>query len=240
VTVKKVLDGDTADVVTASGRTVRIGLLEADAPAKGVCWSEEATARLKALLPAGKPAYVRAAEQVREKERILIYLWSSTGVYVNGDMVRNGLAQTVNSFPAHSFTEWQYWEQVRAQTEKLGLWSGCWAADTYDKRGGVTVPPGASGTTPAPIEPEAVSVAPLSSTYSFQSVTPDSGSVALVLPSPSPSPAPGPSASNGSLDPRYRTCAEANAHGYGPYTRGVDPEYAWYEDRDGDGLVCER
>lgn len=41
-------------------------------------------------------------------------------------------------------------------------------------------------------------------------------------------------------DPRYPTCAEANAHGYGPYRRGVDPEYAWYQDRDGDGLVCER
>jgi hypothetical protein len=44
----------------------------------------------------------------------------------------------------------------------------------------------------------------------------------------------------GGLDPRYRTCGEANSHGYGPYRRGVDPEYAWYQDRDGDGLDCER
>ncbi|WP_113700827.1 thermonuclease family protein [Nonomuraea lactucae] len=41
-------------------------------------------------------------------------------------------------------------------------------------------------------------------------------------------------------DPRFRTCGEANAAGYGPYTRGRDPEYAWYQDRDGDGVVCER
>jgi hypothetical protein len=40
-------------------------------------------------------------------------------------------------------------------------------------------------------------------------------------------------------DPQYRTCAEANAHGLGPYRRGVDPEYSWYQDRDGDGVVCE-
>ena len=40
-------------------------------------------------------------------------------------------------------------------------------------------------------------------------------------------------------DPRYDTCAEAKSHGYGPYTSGVDPEYAWYTDRDGDGVVCE-
>lgn len=49
-----------------------------------------------------------------------------------------------------------------------------------------------------------------------------------------------PSVKQGGTDPRYRTCAEANAAGYGPYQRGRDPEYAWYQDRDRDGLVCER
>jgi hypothetical protein len=42
------------------------------------------------------------------------------------------------------------------------------------------------------------------------------------------------------LDPRFSTCAEANAAGYGPYYKGKDPEYYWYEDRDGDGIDCER
>jgi hypothetical protein len=41
------------------------------------------------------------------------------------------------------------------------------------------------------------------------------------------------------LDPRFSTCTEAKAHGYGPYVKGVDPEYSWYEDRDHDGVVCE-
>lgn len=41
-------------------------------------------------------------------------------------------------------------------------------------------------------------------------------------------------------DPQYGTCAEANAPGYGPYVRGADEEYGWYQDRDGDGVVCER
>ena len=40
-------------------------------------------------------------------------------------------------------------------------------------------------------------------------------------------------------DPRFDTCAEAIAHGYGPYRRGRDPEYAWYTDADDDGWVCE-
>lgn len=41
-------------------------------------------------------------------------------------------------------------------------------------------------------------------------------------------------------DPHFATCKEANAHGYSDYQRGVDAEYDWYDDRDGDGWVCER
>lgn len=55
-------------------------------------------------------------------------------------------------------------------------------------------------------------------------------------PSPSSTVAP---PSNG-VDPKFASCAEALRNGYkGPYKKGVDPEYAFYDDRDGDGLVCE-
>lgn len=42
-----------------------------------------------------------------------------------------------------------------------------------------------------------------------------------------------------SMDPRFGTCKEAKANGYGPYYDGIDEEYDWYRDRDGDGVVCE-
>lgn len=42
----------------------------------------------------------------------------------------------------------------------------------------------------------------------------------------------------GGMDPIFDTCGEANANGYGPYSRG-EPEYPFYDDRDNDGLVCE-
>jgi hypothetical protein len=42
-----------------------------------------------------------------------------------------------------------------------------------------------------------------------------------------------------SLDPMFPSCTAAKAAGYGPYRSGVDPEYVWYRDRDGDGVVCE-
>lgn len=54
-------------------------------------------------------------------------------------------------------------------------------------------------------------------------------------------PAPGVDESDADLlDPRFRFCTHAIAAGYGPYVYGVDPEYAWYNDRDRDGIVCER
>ncbi|MFB9907941.1 excalibur calcium-binding domain-containing protein [Allokutzneria oryzae] len=40
-------------------------------------------------------------------------------------------------------------------------------------------------------------------------------------------------------DPRFGTCKEAKAKGYGPYYRGKDVEYGWYRDADSDGIVCE-
>ncbi|MEP9363417.1 DUF1524 domain-containing protein [Nocardioides sp. CN2-186] len=43
----------------------------------------------------------------------------------------------------------------------------------------------------------------------------------------------------GGTDPRFSYCYQAIAAGYGPYYRGRDPEYAWYEDADHDGIVCE-
>lgn len=64
-------------------------------------------------------------------------------------------------------------------------------------------------------------------------------------PKPAPQPAPQHVASTptqsstSGTDPRFGTCSDANAHGYGNYVRGRDPEYYWYEDRDGDGIDCE-
>lgn len=67
--------------------------------------------------------------------------------------------------------------------------------------------------------------------------TPTITTTATAPPATAPSGAPSPTASG--LDPRFSSCAQAKAAGYGPYRRGVDPEYAWYVDGDGDGIVCE-
>ena len=58
-------------------------------------------------------------------------------------------------------------------------------------------------------------------------------------PAPLASPTPAAPAAGGGTDPRFGTCKEAKANGFGPYVQGVNPEYGWYRDGDRDGTVCE-
>jgi hypothetical protein len=61
------------------------------------------------------------------------------------------------------------------------------------------------------------------------------GQAPTVQPAPTPTQVP-----QTGTHPRFSSCAEAARNGYrGPYIRGVNPEYAWYQDRDRDGSVCE-
>lgn len=62
-------------------------------------------------------------------------------------------------------------------------------------------------------------------------IDPEAGSQSSTPSAPSPL--------DSATDPRYSTCGEAIAAGFGPYQKGKDPEYDWYTDRDSDGFVCE-
>ena len=55
---------------------------------------------------------------------------------------------------------------------------------------------------------------------------------------PVPSEAAPPIAGTNGQDPRFSSCKQAKASGYGPYKKG-QPEYEWYRDGDGDGITCE-
>lgn len=66
--------------------------------------------------------------------------------------------------------------------------------------------------------------------------------VVTTSPAPTSTPAPTPTQTptpSQVTDPRYSSCTAAKSAGFGPYRRGVDPEYSWYIDRDADGIVCE-
>lgn len=44
---------------------------------------------------------------------------------------------------------------------------------------------------------------------------------------------------DGVIDKQYKSCEEVLAHNLGPYVEGVDPEYFWYFDINGDGITCD-
>ncbi|MDP9843362.1 thermonuclease family protein [Streptosporangium lutulentum] len=193
-TVVKIVDGDTIDVrFTRAGPVIRVQLLEVDTPERGKCWFNTATKRTAALLPVGKATYLLADKDPRDRYgRFLYYAWNAGSVFVNRNLVRYGYGKAVLYKTNDKYIKVLRAEQVKAQRERLRIWSGkCDVTST---------------STPRPVA----------------------------------SPAPSPDPPSGENDPRFPTCGAANDAGYGPYRRGVDSEYDWYEDRDRDGIVCER
>jgi hypothetical protein len=56
---------------------------------------------------------------------------------------------------------------------------------------------------------------------------------------PAATPSPRPSGQRTGGTTRFAGCKEAMANGYGPYTKGIHPEYYWYVDADHDGVACD-
>jgi len=125
-------------------------------------------------------------------------------------------------------TKYRLWATPPEQAATARLLTGC---------PGQTLPTTATSAVPAP-DPGADPAPPAPPVTTSPTDRPSP------RPTPRPtveptSPAPEPVQSVG-LDPRFGTCKAAIAAGYGPYTEGVDPEYGWYRDNDGDGIDCER
>lgn len=131
VVVLRVIDGDTIEV-RGDGRIVpkdtvaRVRLLEIDAPERGGCFADAATARTAGLLPTGSSVRAeRDAELTDRYDRYLLYVWNEQGVFVNESLVRSGHAKAV-LFPPND----KYWPTVSragdaAEQAGAGLWSAC-------------------------------------------------------------------------------------------------------------------
>jgi hypothetical protein len=108
-----------------------------------------------------------------------------------------------------------------------------------------TLPTAASTTTPRitprpTTRPTPTSAPTGTDPTSTPSTTPSTTAPSTTAPTTTPTAAPTtPTPTSTPLDPRFPTCKAAKAAGYGPYYRGVDPEYYWYRDADSDGIVCE-
>jgi hypothetical protein len=108
----------------------------------------------------------------------------------------------------------------------------------------LTDAPRGAGDEPAPITTARPTPTPVSTQTSVPTPSPtwsaSPSPVPTSAPAPTQTPLPTAAPPQSGTDPDYGTCSNAKAHhAHTPYYRGVDPEYAYYQDRDHDGVVCE-
>jgi micrococcal nuclease len=133
------VDGDTIRLIAErgsgvlpQGRETTVRLLEIDTPEHGrngapaECYAEEASRALADMLPTGSKVWAeRDRELLDPYGRTLLYLWTTDGVFVNLELVRQGYAETVLFEPNDEYIDQMREAEERARTEGRGLWGAC-------------------------------------------------------------------------------------------------------------------
>lgn len=137
--VVRIVDGDTLVVrAAAKGRAlastspVTVRLLEIDTPETKKpntpveCYGREATAFTERLVPEGSSVWVLADEDLRDRfGRVLLYLWTGDGRFVNREIVRSGHARAVLFEPNDAYIDTMRAAEREAHAARRGLWSAC-------------------------------------------------------------------------------------------------------------------
>jgi micrococcal nuclease len=133
------VDGDTirltaerASEVLSQGRETTVRLLEIDTPehardgAPAECYAEEASRALADMLPTGSKVWVEPDQELLDPYgRTLLYLWTTDGVSVNLELVRQGYAVAVLFEPNDEYIDLMREAEEQARTEGRGLWGAC-------------------------------------------------------------------------------------------------------------------
>lgn len=135
--VVRVVDGDTV-ILRGSGEGVvpddeaRVRLLEVDSPESVApdrpveCFGPEASEGLAELLPAGATVWVAPDEELEDPfDRLLLYVWTTDGEFVNRSLVREGLAEAVLYEPNDRYIAEVRAAERAARDEGAGLWGAC-------------------------------------------------------------------------------------------------------------------
>jgi micrococcal nuclease len=130
-TVRRLVDGDTIDVVfensaIATVRLIGVNTSETVDPRRPVeCFGAEASARLHELLDGQAVWLERDVSQVDRFGRLLRYVWLDADVLVNDRLVAEGYAQVSTFPPDVRYVETFTASQRAAQEAGRGLWSAC-------------------------------------------------------------------------------------------------------------------
>lgn len=136
MTVESVHDGDTLRAHVAAPNEVvgglestRVRLLGIDTPEIAPeldCWGAEATAKLASLAPAGSTIWVAPDAEVHDQyDRTLLYVWTSDGRFVNGELVAQGDARVEVYSPNRAQESLLRSLESAAAASGAGQWSAC-------------------------------------------------------------------------------------------------------------------
>jgi len=128
----RVVDGDTV-IVHVSGRDERIRLIGIDTPESVKpntpvqCFAIEASARTKALLPAGTVVRLERDAELRDRyKRLLAYVYRQPdGLFVNLVLAREGFALPYTFPPNVAHADDFVAAASEARQAHRGLWSRC-------------------------------------------------------------------------------------------------------------------
>lgn len=126
--VVRVVDGDTV-ILRMRGRPHRVRLIGVDAPETWLhhdCFGTDATRALRRLVPPGSLVHAVADTEPHDRYgRLLLYLWTPSGVFVNATLIRHGFARTMVIPPNNSrATALREAERTARQTQ-AGIWRAC-------------------------------------------------------------------------------------------------------------------
>lgn len=127
-----VIDGDTVEL-NFGGQIERVRLLGIDAPESVhpsvpvQCFGLEASAELAAALPVASEVRVERDVEARDRYgRLLLYLYrSEDGLFINGWLLRTGLADTSFYEPNTALAAPLIEARGAARAERAGLWGSC-------------------------------------------------------------------------------------------------------------------
>lgn len=141
LTVAHVSDGDTIRATTTGatvigpgdviddGATVRVRLIGIDTP-EGTptveCGADEARDHLRELLPVGSRVWAATDREPRDRYgRVLLYLWTDDGTFVNHRLVASGDARALTVRPNTTHADLFAETETAARAASVGQWGSC-------------------------------------------------------------------------------------------------------------------